>query len=81
MRLRRVDRSHAFRAKAKLAFMRMASRSEPPDIVKTVLYRPEYFGKPVNALFQAALRGPSDWTVGEREAMAAFVSALNQCVF
>jgi hypothetical protein len=81
MRLRRVDRSHAFVGKAKLAFMRLASRREPPDVVKTLLYRPEYFGKPANAVFQAALRGPSDWTVTERETMAAFVSSLNQCVF
>jgi len=29
----------------------------------------------------ALLRGPSDWTVGEREAMAAYVSALNACTF
>ena len=27
------------------------------------------------------LRGPSDWTVGERELIAAFVSNLNQCRF
>ena len=29
----------------------------------------------------AALRGPSDWSEGERELFAAFVSALNQCPF
>ena len=28
-----------------------------------------------------ALRGPSDWSEGERELFAAFVSSLNQCVF
>jgi len=27
------------------------------------------------------MRGPSEWTVGERELFAAFVSRLNQCVF
>jgi hypothetical protein len=27
------------------------------------------------------MRGPSPWTVGERETFAAFVSRLNRCVF
>jgi AhpD family alkylhydroperoxidase len=27
------------------------------------------------------MRGPSDWSVGERELFAAFVSNLNQCRF
>jgi len=27
------------------------------------------------------MRGPSDWSVGERELFAAFVSSLNQCPF
>ena len=61
--------------------MRVAGRRPPPDVVKTLLYRPELFGKAANALFQRALRGPSDWSVGERELMAAYVSRLNQCVF
>jgi hypothetical protein len=30
---------------------------------------------------QAVLRGPSPWSVGERELFAAFTSKLNQCVF
>jgi hypothetical protein len=27
------------------------------------------------------MRGPSEWTVGERELFAAFTSRLNQCPF
>jgi len=27
------------------------------------------------------MRGPSDWSDGERELFAAFVSSLNQCLF
>ena len=30
---------------------------------------------------EAALRGPSDWSVGERELFAAFVSRTNQCTY
>jgi len=52
-----------------------------PDIVKVRYYRPGFFGKPLFRLAQALLRGPSPWTVGERELFGAFVSARNQCPF
>lgn len=81
MRLRKVATGHRLPAKLKLLAMRLMGRREPPDVIKALLYRPEFFGKAANALFQAALRGPSDWTVGERELMAAYVSRLNQCLF
>jgi hypothetical protein len=55
--------------------------SQPSDVVKTLLYRPEFFGDTMSALFQAALRGPSVWSVGQRELFAAFVSQLNRCRF
>jgi hypothetical protein len=81
MRLARVERGHRLPQKLKLLAIRVLSRRSPPDVLKTVLYRPEFFGSAANELFQAALRGPSEWTVGERETIAAFVSKQNQCVF
>jgi hypothetical protein len=30
---------------------------------------------------ELAMHGPSDWSVGERELFAAFVSSINQCPF
>jgi uncharacterized peroxidase-related enzyme len=44
-------------------------------------YRKEYFGRPFSELTQQVMRGPSPWSVGERELFAAFVSRLTQCVF
>ena len=52
-----------------------------PGVVRTLLYRKEFFGRPFSELTQQVMRGPSAWTVGERELFAAFVSRLNQCVF
>jgi hypothetical protein len=46
-----------------------------------VFYRKEFFGLPMNALSQTVMRGPSHWSVWERELFAAFVSRINQCVF
>ena len=52
-----------------------------PGVIRTLRYRKEFFGQPVSELTQQVMRGPSEWTVGEREMFAAFVSRLNQCVF
>ena len=53
----------------------------PPDVVKTLLYRSELFGRPFSDATDRAMRGPSDWSAGERELFAAFTSLLNQCPF
>lgn len=64
-----------------MLMMSILTRRTLPDVVKVLLYRKEFFGTAMNEVFQAAMRGPSGWTVGERELMAAYVSSLNQCVF
>ena len=51
------------------------------DVGRMLQYRPELFGGPVSEAFQDAVRGPSEWSIGERELFAAFVSSLNQCPF
>ena len=50
-------------------------------MVKTLLYRPELFGRPFSEALDQAMRGPSEWSAGERELFAAFISLLNQCHF
>ena len=52
-----------------------------PGVVRTLLYRKDFFGGKFSTLTQQVMRGPSPWSVGEREVFAAFVSRLNQCVF
>ena len=59
----------------------MISGQRVPDVVKTLMYRPEFFGGPMNEVFQEAMRGPSAWSVGDRELMAAYVSQTNECEF
>ena len=51
------------------------------DVVKTLYYRPEMFGRPFSSLTDALLRGDSAWSVGERELFAAYTSHLNKCPF
>jgi hypothetical protein len=81
MRLRNLERGHRLGVRLFLRFLRLVSRKEPPDVVKTLYYRPEFYGASYCALLQDIMRGPSEWAVGERELFAAFVSRLNQCPF
>ncbi len=80
MRLRRVHRSHPLPDRLVLGIMRLMT-GHAPGVVRTLLYRKSFFGGKFSKLTQQVMRGPSVWSVGEREIFAAFVSRLNQCVF
>lgn len=79
MRLQKVDGGHAFGAKVKLGMMSLLM--EPPGMIKAQSYRPELWGEAMNRLTQYVMRGPSAWTVAERELLGAFVSSRNKCMF
>jgi hypothetical protein len=81
VRLAVVDMGHAAPEAAILDEIRERSGQEPLGVVKTLLYRPELFGTPFSEVLHEAMRGPSDWSPGERELFAAFTSLLNQCPF
>ena len=81
MRLRSLDSGHSFGMKALFAFIRLVSRQPVLDVVKLVSYRPDFYGKPMAKVTQQAMRGPSAWSVGDRELMAAFIARTNQCEF
>ena len=81
MRVHKVEHGHRLKQKLMLGLIRLLSGRRVPDVVKTLMYRPEFFGRPQCAWTQAVMRGPSDWSVGERELFAAFTSKLNNCVF
>jgi hypothetical protein len=81
MRLPKVERDHRLSKKLILGLIRLVGGRRAPDVVRMIFYRPEILGAQLAALCQASLRGPSEWTVGERELFAAFVSRQNQCVF
>jgi hypothetical protein len=76
-----VDSGHGPAEAAALEQIRQARGAEPTGVLKTLYYRPELFGRPFSDALDLAMRGPSDWSAGERELFAAFVSSLNQCPF
>lgn len=81
MRLRCLEDGHNPEEARVLDVIRTERGAEPPDVLKTLHYRPELFGRPFSDTLELAMHGPSDWSVGERELFAAFVSSVNQCPF
>jgi hypothetical protein len=81
MRLGILDNGQSFGTKMKYALIRVLSGYPAPDVVKTLEYRPDYFGTPMRAVVHEAMRGESQWSVGDREIMAAYVSKTNECEF
>ena len=79
-RLTVLSEGHTAEAKAELDRAR-AENGFVSEVMMMLMYRPELFGRPFSEALQDVMRGPSEWTVAERELFATFVSAQNQCPF
>ena len=79
MRLDILDRGHRLHTKAVMTLIRVFSGHPVVDAVKLAFYRPHFYGG--GPLTHEAMRGQSDWSVGDRELMAAYVSKANECPF
>lgn len=81
MRLDILNRGYPRRARVVFALARLFSGHPMPDAAKIVFYRPDFYGDRAKEFTHRAMRGPSDWSVGDRELMAAYVSAVNGSAF
>ena len=81
MRLQILDSGHGLGTKMLFVLIRIASRQPVLDVIKLVKYRPDFYGGPMSKITHEAMRGPSAWSVGDREMMAAFVARTNHCEF
>jgi uncharacterized peroxidase-related enzyme len=83
MRLDVLEQGHRMRARLFLALAsRIGGGEDVDDVFKTILYRPALFGGPAfTEMIRGAMRGPSDWSIGERELFAAATSQANGCSF
>ena len=75
--------NHGYRPRTKLLFaiIQLFSRQPVPDAAKLVFYRPDFYGALAKKFTHEAMRGPSAWSVGDRELMAAYVSTVNESAF
>ena len=79
MRLAILDSGHSLGTKALFAVIRAASRQPVLDVIKLVKYRGDFYGAPIQRVTQEAMRGPSAWSVADRELMAALIAQANEC--
>ena len=81
MRLRILRTGLSVRTRFALGVARLWLSDGTLDVARTLMYRPEFFGTPFCVAGEALMRGPSEWSVGERELMGAFTSRLNDCEY
>jgi uncharacterized peroxidase-related enzyme len=81
MRLDVLNRGYGPGTKLLFALIRLGSGRPVPDAAKLIFYRPDFYGSRAKEFTHAAMRGPSAWSVGDRELMAAYVSQANECAF
>jgi uncharacterized peroxidase-related enzyme len=81
MRLDILNNGYRSGTKMLFAVIRLFSGQPIPDAAKLVFYRPDFYGAQAKEFTHEAMRGPSDWSVGDRELMAAYVSAVNENAF
>ncbi|HUC21814.1 MAG TPA: carboxymuconolactone decarboxylase family protein [Streptosporangiaceae bacterium] len=81
MRLEILNSGYSSGTKLLFGVIQTFSRQSLPDAAKLVFYRPGFYGKPAKKFTQEAMRGPSAWSVADRELMAAYVSKVNETAF
>ncbi len=81
MRLKKVETGQRLPLRLMFWGYTLLKRVRVPDVLRTLTYRPELYGKAYNEWLHTVMRGDSSWAVGERELFATFVSSRNQCPF
>jgi uncharacterized peroxidase-related enzyme len=81
MRLEILERGHRLPARLFIRLSELLVGQRMDNVALTAMHRPDFWGRPFFTLGTKVLRGPSYWTVGEREYMAMLVSRFNDCPF
>lgn len=81
MRLHQVEKGDGFFQALLFGFISKVSGMRLPDAARIVMYHGDFYGKPMAAWTQAAMRGESGWPAGERELFAAMTAEWNSCTF
>jgi uncharacterized peroxidase-related enzyme len=77
----RPNDGYGIGTKLLFAIIRLTSGHPLPDAAKLIFYRPDFYGTRAKEFTREAMRGPSAWSVGDRELMAAYVSKVNGSAF
>jgi uncharacterized peroxidase-related enzyme len=81
MRLPEIARGDTLAHRLLIRFISRVSGIRLPDAARMAFYHQDFAGPALSSWTQEAMRGPSAWTVSERELMAAMVASWNSCPF
>jgi hypothetical protein len=81
VRLRILEKGFRPLQKVILSMIRVLSGGKVPGPILVLSYRRELCGKYLAACYQEGMRKATEWSLGEVELFAAFVSKLNQCKY
>jgi AhpD family alkylhydroperoxidase len=81
MRLHEIDRGDGLGNRLLIGFISLVSGMRLPDAARVAFYHRGFFNGTLGAWSQKTMRGPSEWTISERELMAAMVAKWNSCAF
>jgi alkylhydroperoxidase family enzyme len=81
MRLSEIERGDGVINRLLISLISMVSGTRLPDAARLAFYHKNFFSRPLGAWTHAAMRGPSDWTIGERELMASLIAKWNSSQF
>jgi uncharacterized peroxidase-related enzyme len=81
MRLAEIDRGDSFGNRLLINIISMASGMRLPDAARVAFYHKDFLGEAHGGWTQAAMRGPSSWSIAERELVATMVAHWNTCPF
>lgn len=81
MRPEVLERGYSLGTRLLFRVARLMTGHPVPDAARITFYRPDFYGEHAKRLTQEAMRGPSPWSVGDRELMAAYVSRVNDAPF
>lgn len=81
MRLSEIERGDTVRSRLLIRLISRLAGYRLPDAARVAFYDKTFAGPALGAWTQSVMRGPSDWSVSERELMAALVASWNSCPF
>jgi len=81
MRLREIEQGDRTSSRILFTFISLMSGNRFPDAARVAFYHRDFAGPALNVWTQQVMRGPSEWSVGERELMAAMVARFNSSPF
>lgn len=81
MRLPEIERGDTLRSRLLIRMISRLAGYRLPDAARVAFYDKKFAGPALGEWTQKAMRGPSSWSVSERELMAAMVATWNTCPF